>query len=411
MKDLTHDNEISLKIAGKTYKPYICILAIVLSTLMQVLSSSGITSRSVIVTLYFNIILILFAVYYIGFYGVLAATVSSLIFALTIEQSLVNLSIVVVANFVQALLLYLLCGIYKKKNTVEKSGVISQSKIFNFLLGVFYFLYNLCVKDNYVVSSVAILTLLLIVHLCSAVKGKSRSHLFLILAFLIPNVIGASIGSFEFYDGVWNRGAYFGNFTVWTFSNLILLLSFGYLLIEGLPQYKEVEKAFLTVKLSTALFYISVIVWNVIIYILYILGWLDKSLSSYVFPWLVGNLFFILNMYYSIDRETPDMGDEGFKWFEKRAIVAENNTQMLVAIISFLLPICAQLLGTITYSISIVFIFNITCAVISIGLVWIPKGKIKDMSAVKHLKTVFHLFTLSLLLLNIVLIINESVGI
>ena len=106
-----------------------------------------------------------------------------------------------------------------------------------------------------------------------------------------------------------------------------------------------------------------------------------------------------------------DSEEERFKWFEKRAVVAENNTQMLVAIISLLLPICAQLLGSITYSISMLFTLNITVAIISIGLVWIPEGLIKHMATVKHVKTVFHLFTLSLLLLNIVMIINESVGI
>ena len=408
MKEL--ENEISLKIAGKSYKPYICVLTIILSTLMQVLSSSGIESNSVIVTLYFNIILILFAIFYIGFYGVIAATVSSLIFALTINQTWLNLCIVVFANFIQAFILYLLCNLYKKIQTTPKSDVIPQSKILNFLLGIFYLLYNLCVKDHYIVSSIIILSLLLLVHVCSAIKNKSKAHALLLISLVIPNIVGASIGSIEISNGEWNSQIYFNNFSIWVFSNLILLLSFGYLLLGHLPQHKEGQKPFLTIKLSTALFYISTILWNLILYILYTLGWLDKALTSYVFPWLVGNLFFLLNMCYSTDKETSDVGDEGFKWFENRSVVAENNTQMLVAIISFLLPICAQLLGTITYSISILFIFNITCAIISIGLVWIPKGRIKDMSTIKHIKTVFHLFTLSLLLLNIVLIINESVG-
>ena len=410
MKESIHDNEISIKIAGKTYKPYLCVLTIVLSTLMQVLSSSGITSKSVIVTLYFNIVLILVAIHYIGLYGVIASTASSLIFALTIGQSRENLCIIVFANFLQALVLYLLCNLYKKVNTYRKNDVVSQSEMLIFLLGALYLLYNLCVKDHYVISSAIILSALLLIHICSAIKHKSKSHILLLISFLVPNIIGASIGSIEIQDGLWNKQVYHNNFSVWIFSNLILLLSFGYLLLERLPRIKDIEKPFLTIKLSTVLFYNSIILWNLILYILYALGWLDKSLTSYVFPWFVGNLFFALNMRYSIDKEIADIGDEGFKWFENRSVVAENNTQMLVAIISFLLPICAQLLGTITYSISILFIFNITCAIISIGLVWIPKGKVKDMSTIKHLKTVFHLFTLSLLLLNIVLIINESVG-
>ncbi len=410
MKEPTNNNEISLRIEGKTYKPYICILVIVLSTLIQVLSSSGITSNNVIVTMYFNIVLILCAIHYIQFYGVIAATVSSSIFAFTIVQTWINFCFIVFANFLQAFLLYLLYKAYQKHHKPKNNNAISKSEILVFLLGIFYFLSNLYARDYYKTISIIILSLLIIVHVSSAIIEKSKSHVLLLIFLLIPNIIGASIGSIEIYNGEWNTQSYLDNFSIWTFSNSILLLSFGYILLGRLPQNKELEKQFLSVKLSTALFYLSTILWNVILYILYVLGWLDKALPSYVFPWLVGNLFFVLNMYYSIDKETTDTGDKGFKWFENRSIVAENNTQMLVAIISFLLPICAQLLGTITYSISILFIFNITCAIISIGLVWIPKGKIKDMSSIKHIKTVFHLFTLSLLLLNIVLIINESVG-
>lgn len=322
MKELANDNEISLKFAGKTYKPYICVLTVILSTLMQVLSSSGIASKSVIVTLYFNILLILFAVYYTGFYGVITATVSSLIFSLTISQSPINLCIVVFANFLQALVLYLLCNLYKKFRTEQRTDVIPRSKIISFILGIFYLLYNLCVKDHYIISSVIILSLLLIVHISSAIKNKSKSHVLLLIALLIPNIIGASIGSIEIQNGQWNRQAYLSNFSVWAFSNLILLLSFGYLFLGRSPQRKEAKKQFLTVKLSTALFYVSTIVWNLILYVLYTLGWLDKSLTSYVFPWLVGNLFFILNMCYSTDKETADIGDEGFKWFENRSVVA-----------------------------------------------------------------------------------------
>jgi hypothetical protein len=329
---------------------------------------------------------------------------------MTIKQTLPNVCLVVFANFLQAFVLYLIYNLYRQKHTPKERGGILQSEILIFLLGIFYCLSNLFGGDLYKTVSIIILSLLLGVHISAAVIEKSKSHMALIVLLLIPNVIGAAIGSIEIYNGAWYSQSYLDNFMTWTFSNSILLLSFGYLLLGRLPQNKEVAKQFLSVKLSTVMFYVSIILWNVILYILYALGWLDKSLASYVFPWLVGNLFFILNMYYSTHTETEDGGDEGFKWFENRSVVAENNTQMLVAIISFLLPICAQLLGTITHSISILFIFNITCAIISIGLVWIPKGKIKAMSSIKHIKTVFHLFTLSLLLLNIVLIINESVG-
>ena len=116
------------------------------------------------------------------------------------------------------------------------------------------------------------------------------------------------------------------------------------------------------------------------------------------------------NLALSFIKEIEADNEESFKWFEGRSIVAENNTQMLVAIIALLLPLCAQFMGTITQSISVLFIFNITSAIVSIGLIWVPKNLTRYMSTIKHLKTIFHLFTVCLLLLNIVLIINESVG-
>jgi hypothetical protein len=251
---------------------------------------------------------------------------------------------------------------------------------------------------------------MVIVHVYRAISGKDVRALLYVLLLLLPNAVGALLGSLQIDNGSINWSVYTDNFVVWSLSNSILILSFGYLFITFLKPKKEVKKEVITLKLSTALFYCSTIIWNAIIYIMYIMGWLDKSMSSYVFPWMVGTIFFLMNMYYSTYSETDGETDKMFEWFEKRAVVAENNTQMLVAIISFLLPICAQLLGTITFSISVLFILNITAAIISIGLIWIPHGQIRHMATIKHVKTVFHLFTLSLLLLNIVLIINESIG-
>ena len=402
-------NEVSLKIEGKTYRPYLCVLITLLSTLMQVLSSSGNTANSVIVSLYLNIVIIAVAIYHIGGYGVFAATASALIFSLTIHQSVLNVAFIVVANFVQAFLMYLF---FKADFRAEKSadGIVSTSKISLFILGLVYFLYNLIFGEYYVLSSAIILLLIVCVHAFHIITTRDRRNLLFLASVIVPNFIGALIGSVQFDGFALQTELYLSNLLIWLFSNAILLLSFGYILIDAFSAQKLKKYPFLTVKLSTVLFYCSTILWNVIIYALYCLGWLNKNIDSYVFPWLVGNVFFIMNLYYSFYRETDDEGATGFQWFEGRSIVAENNTQMLVAIISFLLPICAQLLGTITYSISILFIFNITAAVMSIGLIWIPKGMIRDMSTVKHVKTIFHLFTLSLLLLNVVLIINESVG-
>ena len=412
MSEQKRNDEIVMQIAGKSFKPYFCLLTVVLSTLVQILSSSTLENASIIVSLYFNIVLVLVSICYIGVYGVLAATLSSLIYSVTIGQGLVNTCIIVFANLVQAILLYVFCACFKKaKEKQKEKTVIQASEIVMLILGGLYLTINLTPNSSFIVSSIVILALLAVVHICRAIKNKDGIYMRNIGLLLISSLVGASIGSVQYVNNSFHFDAYIRNFATWSLSNSILLLSFGYLLISFLRMAKKERGSVLTVKLSTVLFYISTIVWNAIIYVIYAMGWLDKSMSSYVFPWTVGTLFFLANLYYSTYDEIDDSEEERFKWFEKRAVVAENNTQMLVAIISLLLPICAQLLGSITYSISMLFTLNITVAIISIGLVWIPEGLVKHMATVKHVKTVFHLFTLSLLLLNIVMIINESVGI
>lgn len=407
-------SEITLNIEGRSLKPYMFVLITIISLLMQVLSSTGNDTSKVIVTLYFSIVIITFAVYKLRFYGVVAALLSALFFSLTIGQSWANTAINSGANFLQALLI-LLAFRYTSFSHNPQDEYLSRLKISAFAIGVLYVLLSLIWEAYYITFSSIIFVLLVIMYATDFVKSRNKDTLkYLLFVVLLPNITGALLGSLKITNGRLVMDEYCENLLIWFFSNAILMLGFGYTIFGFLKKQcfgnRETGKRFTNVKLSSIMFFTSTLLWNIIIYMLYYLGWLNKNIDSYFFPWAVGNLFFIANLYYSVYPETDDKGDDGFRWFENRSVVAENNTQMLVAIISFLLPICAQLLGTITYSISILFIFNITSAIISIGLIWIPKGQVRHMSAIKHIKTVFHLFTLSLLLLNIVLIINESVS-
>lgn len=413
-RSLLPENEVSFKIEGKSFKPYLFVFLTVLSTLIQILSSSGNDDSSVVVTLYFSIVILAIGIYKIGFYGVISALLSSLIFSLTIRQSWQNILISVGANTIQALLIFVAFKIAKFKKE-EKEGVIPLFKIAICLLGLAYVIYNLIMHDYYVVSSSVILGLLALLYLLRAIRKKEWSLLvYLGLIAVIPNLVGSGIGSLFYNDGfVFDN--YWNSAFTWFFSNSILLLSFGYFIFDFVKnKFADIkaknEEGYLSVKLSTILYYLSTLLWNVIFYVLYFLGWLNKNLTTYIFPWIVGIIFFVANLAFSFKKEIDANNEESFKWFEGRSIVAESNTQMLVAIIALLLPLCAQFMGTITQSISVLFIFNITSAIVSIGLIWIPKNMTKHMSTIKHLKTVFHLYTVCLLLLNIVLIINESIG-
>ena len=403
------DNEIFFPIEGKSYKPYFFILVTVLMVLMQVLSSSGNNTSQAIVTLYFSIVLTTVTIYKISWLGIASASLSSLLFLLAIKQDVLVLLIIVGANTIQAFLIWL--GFRLVRFSEEKETSVRIETLGMLVCGIFYLLYNVIFPgENSMFSGIAFAAIL-VLHIIGAIRCKSKERiLFLIFIVLIPNFVGAGIGSFQDRSQITDV-VYRNNFCRWFFTNIILTLSFGYPLMNLLKghNFSKTTDSVLHVKFSTVLYFAATLLWNLIIFSLYYIGWLNQHINSYFFPWFVGNLFFIANMFLSVYPEVDPSNAERFQWYEQRSIVAENNTQMLVAIISFLLPICAQLIGTITYSISILFILNITSAIISIGLIWIPKDYVRYMSAIKHLKSVFHLFTLSLLLLNIVLIINESI--
>lgn len=410
---ILNDNEmiddLFLRVKGKNYKPYIFVIFTILSTLIKVLSSAGTNTDSAIFTIYFDIILVLASIYFIGFWAILGVCVSSFFFVISIKQTIPNMIINVAANTVQALVIFTSSKLVRLE---KKYDYVSLPKMLMVLLGIVYVVLAIIVQEYYIYFASIIAGLLFLLGIIDFIgKNDKNILLYLLLICLLPNLIGSLIGALD-YNNEYIFGAYFNRASKWFLSNFVFLTSVGYPIYDCISK-KEVKNnsnGVLEFRLSAVLFYGALLLWNIIIYVLFFLGWLNKNMATYVFPWFVGNMFFIFNLLVSMKKENDDADvNELFKWYESRSIVAENNTQMLVAIISFLFPICAQVLGTITNSVALLFVLNITSAVITIGLIWIPKNNIRYMSILKNVKTVFHLLTLSLLLLNIVLIINESI--
>jgi hypothetical protein len=133
---------------------------------------------------------------------------------------------------------------------------------------------------------------------------------------------------------------------------------------------------------------------------------LPSSQSIYFFPWALGNIFLISNLYFSRYNDTEKIKkDELFKWHEGRVITVEKNTSGIIAIISFLLPLSVQLMGKqIPTVLVVIFIANIFCACLSVGLIWTPQHKIKFISTLKTIKTIFYLYSIALLLLSVMMI-------
>ena len=166
MNDI-NNNEIVLKVEGKSIKPYIFFLVIILATMMQVLSSTGNDSKSVIVTLYFSIVLLVVAISKIGFLGVISSLVSSLIFSLAIGQDWQNIITSVIANTIQSFIIYLVFKFSKLKN-LETNRDISIFKILILTLGLVYIVLSLVNINNYISSSI-IVGLLMIIYVYYAI--------------------------------------------------------------------------------------------------------------------------------------------------------------------------------------------------------------------------------------------------
>jgi hypothetical protein len=148
---------------------------------------------------------------------------------------------------------------------------------------------------------------------------------------------------------------------------------------------------------------------------MYAIGWLDgdnKYTITYIFPWLIGNLLFISNFVMSkndeFDVNNFKRAKGRFKWFEERAVVAEKNTAIVMQIVALAIPFIMTLTNNRpSINIIIIFVLNISVAISSIALIWVHQGNIKFMSLLKTLKTILHLFSISLLLLNSIMFINE----
>jgi hypothetical protein len=251
------------------------------------------------------------------------------------------------------------------------------------------------------------------------IKAKSSSELkYFFIVGLLPVTIAGFLNAI-YAEGIWMPEGWGFNFFKWAGTNLILLTTFGFIVILFISKQNFAYLAqseinnecnMQIIKFSTFSFYISIIVWNSLFLFMFLEHWIDIKTIIYIFPWLVGNIFFLSSLFLSKKNETDKKDKEAFDFYEKRSVVAETNTQMLILAISFLLPTSITIMTKgdkdINPNIITIFVFNITTAIASIGLIWVPYGDVKLMLLIKTLKTIFHLFTLSLLLLGTIMIMN-----
>lgn len=419
--------EYSVTYKGYGLKLWGIILISIIAAMVSILSTDSLndTRTSTVFFVFISVLIVEFAIYYLGAAGILVATFSSFLFCITIKTSVYGVLLNIGANTAQAVVIWAVLKFTKTDEKIaSQNGLITNYKFILIILGILYIVASFLFKRSIVFYVFAGATLLLSA-IYSIIERSPNKIFYYLLLCVLPSVVGGSINSINTFVGSqFSLKEWFDNFSIWIFSNIVLFATFGYLLLSILGRFQKQSSQWqsakisfkrrdpktIKIKLTTILYYISTLCWNILFYIMYIQGWLNNNTPLFLFPWTVGNIFFIVNMMCSMQPEVENISrDEAFKHFENRAIVAEKNTQMLIAVIAFLLPLCANFLGKVTPSILFVFVLNITTAIVSIGLIWVPRNNIRFMELIKNLKTIFHLFTLSLLLLNAVMIITNGI--
>ncbi|MCH5180328.1 MAG: hypothetical protein J1F32_03880 [Erysipelotrichales bacterium] len=417
------NHELSIKFNNRDANIWACLLLSFITTIINILSTTYLnnSSTTTVFIVFIGILIIMYAIYRYGMLGVFVALISSVFFCMSTKASIVESIFNVCGNVFQALVVWAILKKTKTSKILAKEELLTNYKLSLLILGILYVIFSF-IFNRKIIFYIFIAVLIIDIAFFSMREKSMSKFRFFLLVSLLPSFVGSTINSiFAIIYGIKTFSNWYNIFSTWLFANTILFSTFGYLLLSFLQKHinifdkiigTNIKHTFnINLKFSTVLFYIATLFWNMLFYIMHLLKWINHNEILYLFPWVVGNIFFIINLWFSRKQEAHTISslDETFNWLEKRTVVAEKNTQMLLAIIAFLLPLYADFLGVVTKSMALVFIFNITTAVVAIGLIWVPKNNICAMSLIKDLKTIFHLYTVSLLLLGVVMIICEIV--
>lgn len=362
---------------------------------------------------FFIAVLLLFVgVMYYKWYGILLAAFTFTICALSYQPKLVVTYFNALINIIQIVIL-LLSYLGLKKIKTPNLNMYSKGDFFislyNFsliLVFIAYIIYCTSSKDSIIdiLGLFAVITFILtVIKVITARDIRLFYYTFMIALF--PSVIVSLLSSFINHISPEDRLEYVA---VWSLSNYILLQSAGYLLYQIFftREIKMIDNAkILKLDANSIILYLSIVVWNLLIVWMMNNEIIKVNSSIYFFPWALGNLFLIMNLYFSSFYDAEAENDK-FAWYEKRVIVVEKNTTTIITLISFMLPLTFSLLKSIPPYLPIFFIANIFCACLSIGLVWTPKKNIKFIALLKALKTIFYTYSITLLMLCVIMVMS-----
>lgn len=403
-----------IEVTGYSANFFIALLVAMVTSLIPMLLNSDEAIFYTSMPFYISVVILFACAMYLRGWSVFASFSSFVLYGLLTEMPIRILTVNVVVNTLQIFLLLLgFIWIKNRKRTNRNKyakGTFYLSQ-YNSLLIIDFFLYlAVCIfgliKYEHTLEVFFILTVAM--TLIKIIIEKDFYLLFytLFIAFFpsvfscILSIVWAGVPKSEMVE----------YFVTWSFSNYILLQTCGYIayqLLYSKKPFKIANNSIIMIDASTLAYYIAMVLWNAIIIYLFCLNFLNLVHLIYFFPWALGNIFLGLNFVFSRYNDAGDVPNK-FDWYEKRAIVVENNTSGIVTIISFLLPVSATLLKDIPPILLILFIVNIFFACLAVGLIWVPANNVKFMALLKTLKTIFYLFSITFLLISVIMIMFSS---
>lgn len=411
MTEQLHSDTYKLETTGICANFLIMILIATMTSIIPLLlnNSSAIFYNS----LPFYIVIVIFftCIIYLRYWSLVIGIISISICGFMLELPLKILFVNSAANILQILLL-LIGFIYLKRMKIPNKnkytkGIFYLSQYNSFLLLIVVLYLILCISSaNNLIHTLYIFASITFISTIIKIIFNKDYHLLLytIIISLLPSLICSTLSALGSGVPIDLMDEYI---LTWTLSNYILLQTCGYLIYQllflQLPKYFR-NKEIIEIDASSIIYYIAMLLWNILIIYLLYSKILQEDKYIYFFPWILGNIFFGFNLRFSFSNDAEAVTDK-FSWYENRVIIVERNTSSIITIISFLLPLSVSFMENIPNELLVLFIANIFCACLSVGLIWVPKPNIKFIALLKSLKTIFYLYSITLLLISVIMIV------
>lgn len=412
MKEMTQQvDTYKIELTGLSANFFISVLIAMTTSIIPMLLNSEKAIFYTSLPFFISVVILFSCAMLLRGWGIIASALSFILYGFATNMPMKVLIVNSAINTLQIGLLLLGYLWIKQRKRINKNkyskGVFYLSQ-YNSLLIVDFFLYLAVCIFGIVKNENMLLIFFVVTVFMTLVKIIIERDVFLLyytllIAFL-PSAFSCVLS--VFLAGV-PKAEIEEYFYTWTFSNYILLQTCGYIIYQILyskKPFKLMNKDIFVIDASTLAYYIAMVIWNSIIIYLFCFNFLNLVNLVYFFPWALGNFFFGSNLIFSRYNDAGDVPNK-FDWYEKRAIVVENNTSGIVTIISFLLPLSTTLLNNIPPILLVLFIVNIFCACLAVGLIWVPANNVSFMALLKTLKTIFYLFSISFLLISVIMII------